>query len=63
LPVINAAAQITFLVSGASKRAIVEQLLGGSADVSNFPAAKISPTDGTLTWLITADAAADLGER
>lgn len=60
LPVINAAAQVTFLVSGESKRAIVRQLLGGNKDSSNFPAAKVSPAGGKLTWLIAADAARDL---
>jgi 6-phosphogluconolactonase len=56
LPVINAAAQITFLVSGESKRDIVGQLFGRSAESSNFPAAKISPTGGKLSWLVTEDA-------
>jgi 6-phosphogluconolactonase len=60
LPVINAAAQVTFLVSGESKRAIVKQLLGAGADPANFPAARVSPTDGRLTWMIAEDAAADL---
>jgi 6-phosphogluconolactonase len=63
LPVINAAAQVAFLVAGESKRAIVKQLLGASADASDFPAAKISPTDGKLTWLITQDAAGELERR
>jgi 6-phosphogluconolactonase len=63
LPVINAADQVTFLVSGESKRAIVKQLLGAGGDPANFPAAKVSPTDGKLTWLITEDAAADLRGR
>jgi 6-phosphogluconolactonase len=60
LPVINAAAQITFLVSGQSKRAIVKQLLGADVDSSILPAAKVSPTDGRLTWLITQDAAEEI---
>jgi len=60
LPVINAAAQITFLVSGKSKRAIVKQLLGADADSSILPAAKVSPADGRLTWLITHDAAEEI---
>jgi len=60
LPVINAAAQITFLVSGKSKRAIVKQLLGADVDSSILPAAKVSPTDGRLTWLITQDAAEEI---
>jgi len=56
-PVINAAAQVTFLVSGASKHAIVKQLLGAGAEAADFPAAKVRPVDGKLTWLITQDAA------
>ena len=60
LPVINAAAQITFLVSGKSKSAIVKRLLGAGADSAILPAAKISPTDGRLTWLITQDAAEEI---
>jgi 6-phosphogluconolactonase len=56
-PVINAAKQITFLVSGASKRAIVKQLLGAGAEAADFPAAKVRPVDGKHTWLITQDAA------
>jgi 6-phosphogluconolactonase len=63
LPVINAAAQATFLVSGESKRAIVKQLLGASRESSNFPAAKVAPTDGKLTWLITEDAAEGFSKR
>ncbi|HWP23286.1 MAG TPA: 6-phosphogluconolactonase, partial [Candidatus Binatia bacterium] len=58
LPVINAAAQITFLVSGENKRRIVKQLLG--ADSPHLPAAKVLPASGKLTWLITADAAQGL---
>lgn len=60
LPVINAAAQVTFLVSGESKRAVVTQLLSAGAASANLPAAKVSPAGGKLTWLITADAAQDL---
>ena len=62
LPVINAAAQVTFLVSGENKRNIVRQLLGEDIDSSNFPAAKVSTANGKLTWLITQDAMAELGE-
>ena len=63
LPVINAAAQVTFLVSGASKRAIVRQLLGAGSYSSNFPAGKVSPSEGKLTWLITEDAADEFSAK
>jgi 6-phosphogluconolactonase len=58
LPVINTAAQVTFLVAGQSKVGIVKELLGSDGSTANYPAAKINPLDGRLTWLIAADAAA-----
>ena len=60
LPVINAAAQVVFLVSGKSKKAIVSEVLGSDRASSRYPAATVRPSDGSLTWLITADAAEDL---
>ena len=60
LPVINAAAQVMFLVSGKSKAAIVRAVLGSDADSARYPAAMVRPCDGQLTWLMTADAATDL---
>lgn len=60
LPVLNNAAHVFFLVAGASKAAIVEDLLGAKSGTSNYPAAKIQPRDGKLTWMITQDAAANL---
>ena len=63
LPVINAAAQVTFLIAGQSKRAIVDAILRSDSDSFNYPAARVSPTDGQLTWLITADAMENLPIR
>jgi 6-phosphogluconolactonase len=60
LPVINAAAQVTFLVSGESKAAIVSAVLGSDGASRRYPAATVRPSDGSLTWLITADAAKHL---
>ncbi len=59
LPVINAAVHVAFLVAGASKAAIVKEILG-SANASSYPAAQVMPARGQLTWLIAADAAAGL---
>lgn len=58
LPVINAAAQVTLLVSGASKAAVVRRILRGS-ETAELPAAKVRPANGSLAWLITKDALAD----
>lgn len=60
LPVINAAAQVIFLVAGQSKSAIIKEILGSDSRLCSYPAAKVSPTDGQLKWLIAAEAAAGL---
>ena len=57
LPVLNEGAEVVFLVAGASKAAVVKEVLGGQAAATNYPAAKIQPRDGKLIWMITADAA------
>ena len=50
LPVLNHAAEVWFLVTGASKADAVERILSGSSDL---PAAKVQPVDGRLTWFVT----------
>ena len=60
LPVLNNAANILFLIAGASKAAIVKELLGAKSGTPNYPATKIQPRDGSLTWMITQDAAGNL---
>ncbi len=59
LPVLNAGAAVVFLVSGSSKAQIVKDILG-SPQTPAFPAAKIRPTNGTLAWFITYDAATNI---
>jgi len=59
LPTINNAAQITFLIAGQTKAAVVKAILAGQGNEA--PAARVQPTEGELTWLITADAAGDFG--
>jgi 6-phosphogluconolactonase len=58
-PVINNAAQITFLIAGQSKAAIVKAIR--NASVGDYPATRIEPVKGHLCWFITQDAAGDLG--
>lgn len=58
--VINAAAEIAFVVSGESKAAIVRKVLEGANQPAELPAQLIIPTDGRLCWLLDAPAAADL---
>jgi 6-phosphogluconolactonase len=56
LPLINNAAQISFLISGRSKAAVVKEILARST--TDYPAARIKPLNGHLCWFITQDAAA-----
>ena len=60
LPVINTAAQVTFLVSGGSKARIVHEVLAADGGPCDYPAAKVRPSEGRLTWMIDASAAKEL---
>jgi 6-phosphogluconolactonase len=55
LPVINNAEQVSFLIAGQSKAAIVHAILTGSR--SEYPAARVRPNSGRLSWFLTEDAA------
>jgi 6-phosphogluconolactonase len=48
-PIINAASEVAFLVTGDAKRAVVERVQSGESD---DPAAGVAPTSGKLTWLL-----------
>ena len=58
LPLLNNAAAIVFLVSGADKSDILSQVLDGPP--GKFPAQLIDPVDGRLTWLVDRAAALNL---
>lgn len=58
--VINAAAEVAFIVSGSAKADIVRQVLQGSYRPDELPAQLIVPTDGGVRWLLDASAAAKL---
>jgi 6-phosphogluconolactonase len=57
VPVLNNAAQITILATGEEKAEIVHRILEGPRDPDTLPAQLISPTDGTLTWILDSAAA------
>ena len=61
--VINAAAEVVFLVSGDAKAAIVRKVLEGPNRPHELPAQLIAPTSGRVLWLLDAPAAAELGKR
>lgn len=51
LPAINASAAVLFLVTGASKQAILRRILGPPADPP-LPAQRVRPASGRLIWLV-----------
>lgn len=58
--IINAAAEVLFLVSGEAKAAIVRRVLEGPLRPHELPAHRIAPADGHVLWLLDAAAARDL---
>jgi 6-phosphogluconolactonase len=58
--VFNAAAHITFIVSGAGKAERLREVLAGPYQPDVLPAQIVRPTDGRLLWLVDAAAAAHL---
>lgn len=59
-PLINAARQVVFLVSGRGKAPVLKQVLEGEYQPDLLPAQTVQPANGMLTWLVDADAAAHL---
>lgn len=59
-PVLNAAAQVMFLVSEGSKADILHAVLEGPRHPQELPAQGVRPHDGRLLWLADAAAAARL---
>lgn len=57
LPVLNAASQVTFMVSGPAKAAAVAAALEPPRDSTPPPAALVQPVDGQMTWVLDAAAA------
>jgi 6-phosphogluconolactonase len=49
LPLINAARHVVFLVKDAAKQPIIDEILANS---NSYPAARVRPVEGKLTWLL-----------
>jgi 6-phosphogluconolactonase len=60
---LNAAAEVMFLVSGGGKAAIVQRVLEGPRRPQELPAQLIAPTSGHVLWLLDAAAARELEAR
>lgn len=51
-PVINHAANVIFLVSGAEKAGALKEVLEGAPNPDKYPAQMVKPVNGNLLWLI-----------
>lgn len=58
--VINAAREIVFVVTGASKAEAIVASIEGERDRFRWPAQRIQPAEGTLIWLMDQAAAGQL---
>ena len=56
LPVINAAREILFLVSGRSKSEIVQHIMSIKQPAKELPATMINPQNGELHWMLDSEA-------
>ena len=59
-PVLNAAREVVFLVSGETKAEALQDVLEGPPRREERPASYVSPVDGALTWLVDESAAGRL---
>ena len=59
-PVVNAAREVLFLVSGENKAEALRVVLEGQPTREQRPAVWVRPVDGTLTWLVDEAAASRL---
>lgn len=60
LPVLNAASNVFFLVSGTDKAAVLHEVLEGNAAAEKYPSKLVRPTDGRLIWFVDRAAASEL---
>jgi len=58
--VFNTAAAVVFLVAGPDKAAMLREVLEGPYQPALLPAQAIAPGDGSVSWLLDADAGANL---
>jgi 6-phosphogluconolactonase len=56
-PLINSAAEVVFLVTGADKAETVRRVLRPSSAADSFPAQRVQPANGQLRWYLDQSAA------
>jgi 6-phosphogluconolactonase len=62
-PVLNAAREVFFLVSGSSKSKIIQRIMSIKEPTKEFPATMVNPENGTLHWMLDSDAAASINKN
>lgn len=60
-PVLNASAEVVFLITGNGKTERVAQILNKEHGAEQFPVAHIKPTSGQLRWFLDSAAASEVG--
>lgn len=60
LQVLNNAKTVIFMVSGSAKSRILTEIIGNGRKKKLYPAGRVSPSSGSLIWLIDKKAAAGL---
>jgi 6-phosphogluconolactonase len=60
LPVLNAAREVAFLVSGIDKAPVLREVLEGNAPGEKYPSKLVRPADGKLIWFVDRAAASEL---
>jgi 6-phosphogluconolactonase len=60
LPVLNAAHNVTFLISGTDKAEALKAVLESDAPGEQYPSKLVRPSDGKLIWLLDRAAASGL---
>lgn len=63
LPVLNAAREILFLVSGRSKADIVRRIISIKQPAKEFPATMVNPENGTLHWMLDSESVVLINEN
>lgn len=56
-PVLNAAREVTFLVLGAAKRTMLDNVLNADPHDTQWPSARVRPINGRVVWFVDTDAA------
>uniref|UniRef100_A0A0C9RZ39 6-phosphogluconolactonase n=2 Tax=Wollemia nobilis TaxID=56998 RepID=A0A0C9RZ39_9CONI len=60
LPVINSAANVAVVVTGAGKAETLKKVFGEELPHGSLPAQMVSPIDGNLVWLVDKEAASKI---